>query len=493
MLTLMIAVPAVAALALLVSRRWSPAAARWFALATSVVPLALVVAAWVRFDPGAGGFQLVEQADWIPSLGVAYRVGLDGIGLAVTGVSALLFTASIAYPVDTRGRPRSYYAWLLFLEAVSLGLFLALDLLLFYVFFDLSLVGMYFLIARWGHGSAERAALKFFLYTLAGSLVMLLAFLSLVLATDPLTFSIPELIELQPLAGAGLRAGLTLLGLMVGLGVKTPVVPLHTWLPPAHVDAPAPASAILAGVLLKMGTFGMIRIPLAMMSETFQRYALVIAIVGVVSIIYGALVALGQTHLKRRIAYSSVNHMGYTVLGIAAAGGLLAGEETARRLALTGATVEMVAHGLITGALFLIAGSFWDRGEEYEPGAYGGLAGRAPKLAGATGVASFASLGLPGLAGFVAEFQVFVGTFAVFPVLAGLALLGVLITAALFLGLLQALFLGDLPARWVRFDDLSRTETATLGALLSLVVIIGVAPGWLLTVVEAGSTFMLDL
>lgn len=487
MLTATILVPLAGAVALM-AWRWPPRAARVAAVAIAAAPLALLAVAWLRFDPASDApFQLVEHAEWIPTLGVAYRVGVDGIALAIAATSALLFTAAIAYPADTRGRPRSYYAWLLFLEAASLGLFVALDLLLFYVFFDLSLVGMYFLIARWGHEGARAAALKFFLYTLVGSLVMLLAIIGLVLATDPITFSMPELIARQPLAGGGVRAGLVLAGLLIGLGVKTPVVPLHTWLPPAHVDAPAPASAILAGVLLKMGTFGMIRIPLAMMAETFQRYALILAIVAVVGIVYGAVVALGQDDLKRRIAYTSVNHMGYAVLGIAAAGGLATGSEAARQLALTGATVEMVAHGLITGALFLITGSLWQRGHTFALDAYGGLAGRAKALTGATTLAAFASLGLPGLAGFVAEFQIFVGAFAVYPVLAGIGLVGVALTAALFLQMLQRLFFGDLPGRWADFTDLAPVETATLGVMLALVVVIGVYPRWLLDVIHPAS------
>ncbi|MDX1658726.1 MAG: proton-conducting transporter membrane subunit, partial [Nitriliruptorales bacterium] len=215
------------------------------------------------------------------------------------------------------------------------------------------------------------------------------------------------------------------------------------------------------------------------------------AIVAVVSIVYGALVAFGQRHLKRRIAYTSVNHMGYTVLGIAAAGALLGGEEEARNLALSGATVEMVAHGLITGALFLIAGSFWQRGEEYDLGAYGGLAGKTPQLTAATTVAAFASLGLPGLAGFVAEFQIFVGTFSVFPVLAAIGLLGVLITAALFLQLLQEVFLGELPDRWSDLTDLVPREAVGLGVLLALTIVIGVWPAWLLDVVRDGTAWLI--
>jgi NADH-quinone oxidoreductase subunit M len=489
MLTAAIVLPMIGALLLPAWRGAGPRQLRTGAILVACAPLVLLVVAWLRLDtgPDAPLFQLVDEVRWIPTLGVAWRLGVDGVALAVASVSALLFVAAIAYPPPASAgeRPRQYYAWLLFLEGVSLGVFLALDLLLFYVFFDLSLVGMYFLIGRFGHGDgAKRAALKFFIYTLAGSLAMLLAILGLVLATDPLTFDMRTLIAEQPLAGGGVYAGLVLLGLVLGLGIKTPIVPFHTWLPPAHVDAPGPASAILAGVLLKMGTYGLIRIPFSMLRETFADYALPLAIIAVVSVVYGALVAWGQTNLKRRIAYTSVNHMGYVVLGIAAAAGL-SGHETARTVALTGATLEMVAHALITGALFLIAGAFWQRGGEYELRAYGGLARRAPWLTGLTVLAAFASLGLPGLAGFVAEFQIFAGTFAVYPWLAAIALLGILITAALFLQMLQQLFFGELPPRWSDFADLRWPEILVLGGLLLLVVILGIYPSWALTVIDA--------
>ena len=486
MITAAILLP-LAGVGVLALRPWPERTSRVIAVATALATLAVVVAAWIAFDPGGDQFQLVVDAEWIPTLGVGYRVGVDGIALAVTGVTAVLFLAVVAFPAETHGRSRSYYAWFLFLEAVSIGLFVALDLVLFYVFFDLSLVGMYFLISRWGHEGAEGAALKFFLYTFLGSLTLLLGILALGLGMDPISFDMRAIIEQQPLAGAA-HAAPVLLALLLGLAIKTPVVPFHTWLPAAHVEAPATASAILAGVLLKMGAYGAIRIPFSMMAETFQRWALGIAIVGVVSILYGALVAFGQEHLKRRIAYTSITHMGYTVLGMGAAASVLVGDEAARRLALNGATIEMVAHALITGALFLITGSLWRRTGEYDMDAYGGLAATVPMLTGATVLASFASLGLPGLVGFVAEFQVFVGTFAVRPWLAVLGLLGVLVVAALFLQLLQRVFLGEPRSRWSSLTDLDGAERATLGMLLTLVVALGVYPRWLLDVVQAGVT-----
>jgi NADH-quinone oxidoreductase subunit M len=492
-LTLAIIIPLLGAIGLVAFPRFDERGSRMLAAVVAALPLLLLALSWARFDAGSGEvFQQVTDVDWIPTLGVGWRVGVDGIALALALLTALLFVAAVWYPVDLRGRHRQYRAWLLFLQFASLGLFLTVDLLIFYVFFDLSLVGMYFLIGRWGHGDARASALKFFLFTLAGSLVMLLGFLALYLGTDPLTFDMRELIAQQPLAGTGARAAFAVLAILFGLAVKTPLVPVHTWLPPAHVDAPGPASAILAGVLLKMGTFGMIRIPLAMARDTFATVALPLAVVAVVSIVYGALVAMGQDDLKRRIAYTSINHMGYAVLGIAVAGAG-AGRQAARDLAITGAVVEMVAHGLITGALFLLAGSVWQRTEDYELDHYGGLASPAPRFAGATTLAAFASLGLPGLAGFVAEFQIFVGTFAVYPVLAGIALVGVLITAALFLQMLQQLFFGETPDRLTSFADLGARETVVLAVLLALVVLIGVWPAWLLDLVTPSSALLLDL
>jgi len=486
MLTTAIFVPLLVAVMTLAIPRRHEGLARPLAIATSFVPLIVVGVSWARFEIGSG-FQQVETAQWIPSLGITYKVGVDGLSLPLVALTAVLFTASMVFPFDDLGKPRPYYATFLFLESISLGVFLSLDLILFFVFWDLSLVGMYFLIGVWGHGNSQRSALKFFLYTLLGSLALLLGILGIYLYTNPRTFDMVEIIRTNPVPTGGAAATLVFVALGIGFAVKTPLVPFHTWLPPAHVDAPAPASTILAGVLLKMGTYGFIRISLQMMPETFQRFALPLGIIAVVSILYGALVAMAQTNLKRLIAYTSVNHMGYVILGIAAAGALGVGSEASRSIAMTGAVVEMVAHGLITGALFLVSGSILARGETYELDQYGGLASRAPRLAGITMVAAFASLGLPGLAGFVAEFQIFAGTLGVYPWLAGIGLLGIVITAALFLRMIQQVFLGDLPPRWDGWRDLQRMELLALGPLVALVIVIGVSPSWLIRVIDTVS------
>ena len=489
MLTAAIFIPILAAalLALLPRSRGLGASPRALAVAATivaVVPLVLVAAAWLRFD-GASSFQQVETVPWIPTLGISYRVGVDGLSLPLAAMTALVFTVAVAYPVDLRGRPVPYYALILFLEGASVGVFLALDLFLFFVFWDVSLVAMYFLIGAWGHSDAQRSALKFFLYTFAGSLPLLLAILGVYLATDPHTFDMAEIIRQQPLAGGGVYAALVFAGFFAGFAIKTPIVPFHTWLPPAHVDAPGPASAILAGVLLKMGTYGFVRILMSMVPGVWAQLSLPLAVLAIISIVYGALVALAQTNLKRLIAYTSVNHMGYVILGLAVAGAAAPGQEAARALALTGATVEMVAHGLITGGLFLVSGSVLARGGTYDLEAYGGLLGRARSLTWITALLAFASLGLPGLAGFVAEVQIFVGALAVYPALAAVALLGIVITAGLFLRMLGRLFLGALPERWREFPDLGRPEAGLLGVLGAFVLLIGVVPGWLLGTIDA--------
>jgi NADH-quinone oxidoreductase subunit M len=488
MLSIAILLPILAAVGVGLARNVSPGDGerrlQLVATAIAAIPLVVLLVAWSRFG-GSGGFEQVEAVPWIPSLGIAWKVGVDGLSLPLATMTALIFVVAMAYPVDLRGRAAAYLALMLFLEGASIGLFLALDLFVFFVFWDVSLVAMYFLIGAWGHGDAPRSALKFFVYTFAGSLPLLLAILALYLSSDPRTFDMAELIRQQPLAGAGLYATVVFLGFFLGFAIKTPIVPFHTWLPPAHVDAPGPASAILAGVLLKMGTYGFVRILMSMMPDTFEQFALPLAILAVVSIVYGALVALAQTNLKRLIAYTSVNHMGYVILGLAVAGAFAPGQEAAQRLALNGATLEMVAHGLITGGLFLLSGSILSRGGTYEIGEYGGLLDRTRGLTIGTAVLAFASLGLPGLAGFVAEFQIFAGTLGVFPGLALIALIGIVVTAALFLRLLGHVFLGPLPERWRSFPDLGRAEMGAIGALVALVVLIGIAPAWILDVIDS--------
>lgn len=498
MLTALVFLPAAAAAVLLCLPRATDR--RVFLLtwaAVSAAVLALTVAVWAGYDHG-GGIQYETNARWIPSAGIGYHVGVDGLSLPLLALTGVLFLACALYALRETRRVREFAALFLFLETTCLGLFAALDLILFFVFFDLSIVAMYFVIAGWGHAGASRAALKFFLYTFLGSLALLLGFIGLYLAADPHTFDIVALAEQNPLAGRSAYGALVLLAVGVGLAVKTPTVPFHTWLPPAHTEAPAVGSAILAGVLLKMGTYGFLRIAMPLLPASWRSYALVFVVVGVVSVLYGALVALAQTDFKRMVAYTSVNHMGYIILAVGAAAAAGADTADARRLAVTGATYQMVSHGLLTAALFLLAGVLYERGRTYDMGAYSGVAARTPVFAALTGVAVFASLGLPGFSGFIAEFQILAGSLGPRPVATGLAVLGILLTAALLLRALQRIFLGplrlpDSPGTPRPFPDIRAHEAASIVPLLALAVILGVFPRFVLDVIEPFSRRVLEL
>ena len=455
------------------------------ALLASGLSLAALLGTLARFDRERG-MQVVEEATWIPSLDVAWRLGVDGMALVLALMSAVLFVASVVYGVGPRPMTRAAAALLLLLEGSTLAFFLAADFFLFYVAFDVTLVAMYFLIALWGGERRRYAALKFFLYTFVGSLPVLLGVIALFLASEPQTFDMIRLARERPVAGAGLGASLVFLAFFFGFAVKTPIVPVHTWLPAAHVEAPTAGSVLLAGVLLKMGTYGLIRVNLQMLPEAFAAYALPVALLGLASVLYGALVALAQSDLKRLVAYTSVNHMGYVVIGVAAAAATGVSART-RELAIDGAVLQMVAHGFVTGALFFIAGFIESRAKTRELGALGGLMRPMPLCGSAAALAFFASLGLPGLAQFPAELQIFLGAFEVWPAVAVFAALGIIVTAGLFLLALQRAFLGETPERWRALPDLRGRELVALGALLVIVVALGVYPRLALDVISAGS------
>jgi NADH-quinone oxidoreductase subunit M len=450
--------------------------------ATAASGLALTVTA-VRFDSGEG-MQLVEEATWIPTLDVAWRVGVDGMALVLALLTVVLFVAAVAYGVGPRPMTRAAAGVLLLLEGSTLAFFLAQDIFLFYVAFDVTLVGMYFLIALWGEENRRYAALKFFLYTLIGSLPVLLGIVALFLTSEPQTFDMTRLAAEQPIAGAGVGASLAFLAFFVGFAIKTPVVPFHTWLPAAHVEAPTAGSVLLAGVLLKMGTYGLVRVNLQMLPDAFAEYALPVAILGLVSVMYGALVAMAQSDLKRLVAYTSVNHMGYVVIGVAAAAASgISGR--ARDLAIDGAVLQMVAHGLVTATLFFIAGFINERAGTRDLGRLSGLLRPMPWYGSLVALTFFASLGLPGLAQFPAELQIFLGAFDVWPALAAICVLGIVITAALFLLALQRAFMGDTPESLRRLPDLHTRELVAVAPLVALFVALGVYPRLALDLIDS--------
>jgi len=492
-LSLIVFLPLLAAVALAALPRIGDTTARWTWVAVAAVDLGLVAVLWLRYDtPPPGQLAFAQRAAWIPGVNSSYHVGVDGLSLPLVAMTAVIYLACAGYALRERHRPRGQAALFLFLQSVSLGLFVAADLILFFVFFDLSLVGMYFVIAGWGHGDRARSALKFFLYTFLGSLALLVGFIGLYVAAEPHTFDIPRLVAAPPLQGRPVAGGLVLAAILLGLAVKTPTVPFHTWLPPAHTDAPAVGSAVLAGVLLKMGTYGFVRIAMPMLPQAWRAWAGVLIVIGVVSVIYGALVALAQVNVKRMIAYTSVNHMGYVVLAVGVAGLAAADTAQARAVAVAGAVTQMVSHGLITGALFLLAGVLHDRTRTYDAHRFGGLAASAPTFATLFAVGAFASLGLPAFSGFIAEFQIFTGSIAAAPVTA-VAVLGILVTAALFLRALQRILTGETAGRSIGFADLRAAELWSVGPLLLLSLVIGVVPRPLLAVVEPAAHAVVGL
>ena len=477
--------PLVGATLLVLMRGSPPRLAHAVGIVASGLTLLGSLLVWARGAAGEG-FSQVEEVAWIPSLNAAYRVGVDGISLPLVLMTAVLFFVSLLFSSRITERARSYVALFLLLETASIGVFVALDAVLFYVFFEVTLVGMYFVIAGWGYEGRQRAALTFFLYTLLGSLPLLLAILAFYLGSDPNTFDMRELIANPPLTG--LAATLALIAMLVTFFVKIPVFPVHTWLPAAHVEAPTAGSVILAGVLLKLGTYGLVRFALQMTPDAFRALAPVVVTLGVFSALYGAFVALGQTDLKRLVAYTSVNHMGYVVLGVAVAAA--ATDPSARSLALDGAVLQMVSHGVVTGALFLLVGMLQERAHTREMGKFGGLLRVVPGLGWGFVLAAFASLGLPGLAHFPAEFQIFLGTLYVYPA-AVIATLGIVVTAGLYLRAIQVAFLGQPQGEREGMKDMGGREALAIVPLLILTVLIGVVPFLLLDMIHATTEALL--
>ena len=479
-LTLITFIPLLGGLAILCIPRGKASAIKWTALVFSLPPLALSILLWIWYDPSIPGMQFVQKVKWIEALNVHYYMGVDGISVPMIFLTALLTTLSLIYSWIINERPKEYFSLFLLLETGMLGVFTALDFFLFYIFWEVSLVPMYFLIGVWGGPRKEYAAIKFFLYTLVGSVAMLLAIIAVYFYTDPHTFSIPEAIRQTPFVGMSTLGSLAFLAFFLAFAIKVPMWPFHTWLPDAHVEAPTAGSVILAGVLLKLGGYGFLRISLPMLPDASQKYSIYIAILALISIIYGALVAMAQKDMKKLIAYSSVNHMGYVMLGIAAgaaAGGTLAD----KTMALNGAMLQMFAHGLITGALFLLVGVIYERTHNRDLDQFGGLGAKIPIYGGLLAFMAFASLGLPGLAGFVSEFFIFRGALGVYTVITALAGLGIILNAAYLLWTIQRVLLGPLNPRWAEVTDVDKREVVSLVPLVALTILAGILPAFLIS------------
>jgi len=430
----------------------------------SGIALIFSVILLAQFNRSLAGFQFIEKAPWIPPINVSYYVGVDGLSITMVFLTTLLSFVAVIASYGIMDRVKQYFALFLLLQTAMTGVFVSLDFFLFYVFWEAMLVPMYFLIGIWGGPNREYAAIKFFLYTLLGSVAMLLGILAIYFSSTPHTFDIVQLSMTNQFAPRFQM--IVFLALFLGFAIKVPVFPFHTWLPDAHVEAPTAISVILAGVLLKMGTYGILRISYPILPDAARSFALPLAILAVINIIYGALVAMAQKDLKKLVAYSSVSHMGYVLLGIAAM----------TTTGMNGAVMQMFAHGIITGSLFLLVGVIYDRAHHRDIDAFGGLAVQLPIFTGIMSLACFASLGLPGLAGFIAEFMVFVGSFTAFKAIVIISAIGIIITAGYFLWTLQRMFLGKPQERYAAFPDMSARELVSLVPLQVLTVAIGVYP-----------------
>jgi len=453
------------------------------AIGISVIPLVLAGWLWFAYNTTAGGMQFEEVAVWIPAIDVQYHVGVDGLSVPLVFLTTLLTTLSLFYSSYTiKDRVKEFFLLFFLLEMGMLGVFISLDFILFYVFWEIGLVPMYLLIGIWGRPKdrPQYAAIKFFLYTLAGSVFMLLAIIGVYLTTG--TFDILEVARLQPFSNNFTLAAAAFWAFFIAFAIKVPSFPFHTWLPDAHTAAPTAGSVILAGVLLKLGAYGMIRIVLPIFPTAFKVYAPIVGVLAVISIVYGALVCMAQWDLKRLIAYSSVSHMGYVMLGIAAAASLdlPASAEASRSavIALNGAALQMFNHGIITGGLFFLVGVIYERAHTRDLKAFGGLGTKVPYYYGIMLVTCLASLGLPGLAGFWSEFFVFRGAFAIIPILAVIGILGIVVTAAYILWkIVQYMFLGPFnEEKWGWLTDMMTFEKITMWPLVFFMVLFGIWP-----------------
>ncbi len=469
-LTVLVVLPAAGAALLAAMPRTRPDLFKPAAVAVSAANAAVAVWMLADFATGADAarFQYVERYDWLGGLGASWHLGVDGISLFLVALTALLFPLAIA-GIDAEHSPKPYYAWLLVLEAGCLGVFCALDLFAFFVFFEIVLVPMYFLIARWGHGRRNYAATKFFLFTMLGSALMLVAVVALALlharaAGGPVTFDLVEIASAQSVAPTTARW--LFLAFAAAFAVKVPLFPMHTWLPDAHTNAPTAGSVILAGVMLKLGTYGLLRFGLYLFPEASVHFAPLLITLGVVGIVYGAVVAAMQRDLKRLVAYSSVAHLGFIVLGTFAI----------NTEGISGGLLQMVNHGVSTGALFLLVGMIYERRHTYAIAELGGLQRSAPRLAAVFTVVMLSSVGLPGLNGFVGEFLVLVGAFVAHRWWAVAAAAGVVLAAVYLLWAYQRVFHGPASGANAEMADLGWREMLLMAPFVAAIVFMGVYP-----------------
>ncbi len=459
--------------------------ARQIALATTIAAFIWSIVLLLQFNPSDASQQFQENLPWIDTLGLTYSLGIDGLSLPLLLLNALLTVIALYSTDETLERPRLYYSLILLLNAGVVGAFVAQDLLLFFLFYELELIPLYLLIAIWGGQRRGYAATKFLLYTAVSGALILAAFLGAVFLSGATSFAYIDTVGLTALLPKSQQ--LLLLGaLLVGFGIKIPLVPFHTWLPDAHVEASTPISILLAGVLLKLGTYGLLRFGLGLFPEAWASLSTWLAIWAVVSVLYGAFNAIAQRDMKKMVAYSSVAHMGYILLAIAAA----------TPLSLAGAVLQMISHGLISALLFLLVGVVYKKTGSRDLDILNGLLNpeRGLPLIGALMVVGvMASAGIPGMVGFISEFLVFRGSYPVFPVQTLLCMLGTGLTAVYLLILLDRAFFGRLSTRVLNLPKVLWKERVPAIVLAILIVIFGIQPGWLVGLSETTTAAMVTI
>ncbi len=474
-LTVLLFLPVVGAVAILLLPERLEEQARYVALAVSLAALALSIKLFFDFDTGQSGFQLVTDRKWVDigQFTLRYHLGVDGLSMPLVILTTFLTLASVLVSFSVTKRQRAYYACLMLLSASVIGVFVALDFMLFFLFWELELFPMYLLIAVWGSGRKEYSATKFVLYTVAGSAFMLIAILALAFSAN--TFEIDKLGEVKQFTDTVMPLRWIFVFLFIGFAVKLPIVPLHTWLPDAHGDAPTAVSVMLAGVLLKMGGYGILRMCVTILPKQADDFGIWFAIIGAVSVLYGAFITLRQTDVKRLIAYSSVSHMGLVLLGIGALG----------KEGMMGATYQMLAHGVITGLMFVTVGLMYERTHTREIARLGGLARQMPLITTGLVFAGFGSLGLPALAGFIAEITIFLGAFQKYEWAVLMAIFGVVLSAGYILWTMQRVVFGPVKHEWDGVTDQNQWwEHSAVGVLAVLVILLGVYPALMMDMIS---------
>ena len=470
------------------------------AAATTGLQFLLTLVLWKNFDSGSGAMQFMERAEWIPSFNIAYILGVDGLSLPMAILTGLLCFLGIFVSWNINKAVKGYFALFLLLDTGIMGVFLSMDFFLFYIFWEVMLLPMYFLIGIWGGPQREYAAIKFFLYTLFGSVLLLVGILGLYFSCGK-TFDILELMQVAPQALGGVMwwgmSGIKVIWILlfIGFAIKVPVFPFHTWLPLVHVEAPTAISVLLAGILLKLGVYGILRINYGLMPDGVYWFSGALAFLGLINVIWGGLCALAQTDLKKLVAYSSVNHMGYALIGMAA---VIAASEAnglnlkAAQAGLGGAVFQMFNHGTISAMLFILVGVIYDRAHHREIAGFGGLAAQMPIYAGITALAFFAGLGLPGLSGFISEAMCFIGAFPVYRGIVIASTIGILLNAAYFLWAFQRIFFGELNEKYTNLPEINRLELFTVVPLLIITLFFGIYPAPYLDVISSTMNVIID-